>query len=513
MTKDFLAALKEHANAHGDVIAVDCEGISIDYRTLELRSDSFANALQGDGIPAGSRVAFLAKSCIEFFEYLVGSIKAGVVPVPLNWRLANAEIEAIIDDAEVVLLIVGDEFSGRAEAMKDQMPKVRRIVSLERHEIFLNWTDWLNDYASEAQSSVQIANDTIIMQMYTSGTTGTPKGAMTANAGFSVYLEKLSSVVNLALGSVSLSTLPLFHIGGAGWVCAALYRGATVLILREVNPDVILQTISSRKVSHVIAVPTVVQMLLQSPTVASTDFSSLRYLYYGAGPMTEYILGKALDAFHCNFVQGYGLTECPLICALEPKDHARSQDLLRSCGRPVAGTTVRIVNPATGEDVTPGEIGEIWVKSPLVFAGYWKQPEVTSTTLVDGIWLRTGDGAYANPDGFLFMKDRLKDMIITGGENVYSIEVESVLISYPGVAECAVIGVPSEKWVETVKAIIVRAPGSTLNEEQLLNHCRSLLARFKCPTSIAFVESLPKTLSGKVLKYVLRENFANKASG
>jgi long-chain acyl-CoA synthetase len=359
---------------------------------------------------------------------------------------------------------------------------------------------------------VDIDFETVVLQIYTSGTTGAPKGVMTSSAGFLSYLESLSSVARFDSSSVSLSTLPLFHIGGAGWALAGLYCGATVLLLRDADPDLILGTIASRKVTHLIAVPSVVQRLLQSTHLPTTEVGSLRYLYYGGGPMTEPILRKALDAFNCDFIQGFGMTECPLIAALEPQNHAPERNLLRSCGRAIPGTRVRLVDPETGRDAAPGSVGEIWVQSPQVFAGYWKQPEITAQTLADGIWLRTGDAAYCNADGFLFLQDRLKDMIVSGGENVYSAEVENVLTGHPDVAECAVIGVSSERWTETVKAIVVPVPGSTVSADRLIAYCKSRLAGYKCPTSVAFVAALPRTPSGKVIKHELRKRYADLAA-
>jgi long-chain acyl-CoA synthetase len=508
----FPAILRAHADVRGDVVAIEADGRSLDYRTLDRRSDLFASALHSSGIAAGDRVAILAKSCVEYFEFLIGSMKAGVVPVPVNWRLAPPEIAAVLNDAEPVLLVVGEEFIERVEGIECRLEHVRRIVSLAQHKRFLKWATWIDDHA-DLQYPVEIRAETVVLQIYTSGTTGAPKGVMTSSAGFLSYLQSLSSIARFTSQSVSLSTMPLFHIGGIGWTFAGLYGGATVLLLRDVDPDLILSMVASRKVTNLIAVPSVVQMLLQSPVLSSTEFDSLRYLYYGGGPVTEHILRRALDAFACEFIQGFGMTECPLISALGPEDHAPGRDLLRSCGRPIPGTTVRLVDPATGRDALPGSVGEIWVQSPQLCTGYWKKPELTKETLVDGVWLRTGDAAHCNSEGFLFLHDRLKDMIVSGGENVYPAEVENVLITHPGVAECAVIGVPSEKWIETVKAIVVPVPGSIPAPDLLIAYCKTRLAGYKCPTSVDYVDSLPRTPSGKVIKQQLRDRHSQEAPG
>ncbi len=274
--------------------------------------------------------------------------------------------------------------------------------------------------------------------------------------------------------------------------------------MQDVDPDLILKTLDARSVTHLIAVPTVIQMLLQSPELQRGHYDSLSCLYYGGGPMTEFILQKALDAFGCEFVQGYGMTECGLITVLPPEHHTGTGKLLRSCGLPLPNTDVRLVDPETLTDVPAGTIGEIWVNSPIILTGYWQQPEITGQTIVDGGWLRTGDCAFRDEKGFLFLQDRLKDMIITGGENVYPAEVENALIAHPGVMECAVVGVPSEKWVETVKAVIVRSPGASRDAQEYISFCKSRLAGYKCPTSVEFVENLPKTPSGKIMKFRLK---------
>jgi long-chain acyl-CoA synthetase len=417
----------------------------------------------------------------------------------------------VLEDAEAVLLVVGPDFVERISAIEDSLTNVPEIVSLEPHDRFKHWGAWLAEQPDSPCPAEEVQGDTVVLQIYTSGTTGKPKGVLTSNGGFLSYMESLSAVARFRPESVSLSTLPLFHIGGTGWAMAGLYCGATVVVLREVDPDLILSTIERRKITNLIAVPSVVQMILQSRHLPLTNYESLRYLYYGGGPMSEHILRKALDVFDCEFIQGFGMTECPLISRLEPEEHAPGRALLQSCGRPIPGSTVRLVDPLTGSDVSVGSVGEIWVRSPLQFVGYWKQPDITRQALVDGVWLRTGDAAYRDEAGFLFLKDRLKDMIISGGENIYPAEVENVLISHPDVAECAVIGVPSEKWTETVKALVVLIPGSALRGEAIIKYCKSHLASYKCPTSVDCVSSLPKTPSGKVQKHELRMRYISSA--
>ena len=507
MSTDFPAIIARHARDRGDVIAIELAGQGLTYRELHERSDHVASALAAADLPAGSRVAFLSRSCVEYFEFLLGAMKAGVVPVPINWRLAGPEIIAVLNDAEAALLVISEEFVGPAEHYQSDVPTLRTVLALTQHSAFPAWRDWLDVQPRQAVQSAQIDDETIVLQVYTSGTTGLPKGVMTSNAGFMSYLASLSAGARLTSNSISLSTMPQFHIGGTGWAAAGLYQGATVLMLRDADPDLILETIAAQHVTNLIAVPSVVRMLLQSSRLPTTDFSSLAYLYYGGGPMTEHILQQALAAFHCAFLQGFGMTECPFVSLLEPEDHTAERNLLLSCGKAIPATTIRLVDPETGIDVAPGAVGELWVNSPQVMAGYWKQPETTRAALVEGKWLRTGDCAFRNDEGYLFLRDRLKDMIVTGGENVYPGEVENVLVRHPGVAECAVIGVPSEKWIETVKAIVVPAGDAPADPTSLIAHCKAQLAGYKCPTSIEFVSALPRTPSGKVIKFLLKQQF------
>lgn len=511
MINDLAAVLGKHAVRLGDKSAVECGEQKISYRQLDDRSTAFARNLHHAGISSGARVAFLGKSCIEYFEFLIGAMKAGAVPVPINWRLAPPEILAILEDCEAELLVLSSEFVDKVEQAVSDIANLRIIISLDGDCLYPSWSAWLS--RGKDQTASEPAGDAgrVALQIYTSGTTGRPKGVMTTAGAFLSYLATLSDVASLRETSVTLSTMPLFHIGGTGWAMAGLFSGATVILLRDVDPDEILRIVEAHKVTNLIAVPSVVQMLLQSARLDRTDFSSLSYIYYGGGPMTEAILRKAINSFDCEFTQGFGMSECPLIASLAPEFHSPQSKLLRSFGRPVEGTQVKLVDPETGQEVPQGRIGEIWVKSPQVCAGYWKQPDTTRETIVADGWLRTGDAALRDEDGFLYMQDRLKDMIVSGGENVYPAEVENALMSHPDVRECAVIGVASEKWIETVKAVIVPADGTNPTAEDLITHCKARLAGYKCPTIVEFTHSLPRNPAGKILKYELRQQTAKNS--
>jgi long-chain acyl-CoA synthetase len=311
--------------------------------------------------------------------------------------------------------------------------------------------------------------------------------------------------------SVNLVAMPLFHIGGSGYAGVGFFVGCHTILLREVDPAAMLRVIVDAKVTNLFAVPAVLQFMLLAPGVGEMDFSALRYILYGASPISAEVLAKAVDTFGCKFLQAYGLTETTgAIVTLAPEDHdphGPRAHLLRAAGKPVSGTELRVVSPDTGEDVPTGEVGEIWCRSTQNMLGYWNKPEETAKTVTPDGWLKTGDAGYFDEEGYLYIHDRVKDMVVSGGENIYPTEVENALMSHPGVADVAVIGVPSERWGETVKAIVVRAEGADPSPEELIAHAKERLASYKCPTSVDFTDVLPRNPSGKILKRELRAPF------
>jgi len=305
--------------------------------------------------------------------------------------------------------------------------------------------------------------------------------------------------------------MPLFHIGGSGWALAGIGRGARTVIIRDVDPDAILAAIESEAVTHAFLVPAVIMFMLSSPRCATTDFSAFRCMTYGAAPISEKVLQQALDAFGCQFVQFYGLTETTgAITLLRPEEHdpgGPHPERLRSCGVAFPNVELRAVDPSTGEDQPLGAVGELWTRSAQNMKGYWRSPEATAATITADGWLKTGDAGYLDADGFVYLHDRVKDMIVSGGENIYPAEVENALMAHSGVADVAVIGVPSDKWGETVKAIVVQAPSSEVTEAELIAFARERIAAYKCPTSVDFTDVLPRNPSGKILKRELREPY------
>jgi acyl-CoA synthetase (AMP-forming)/AMP-acid ligase II len=311
--------------------------------------------------------------------------------------------------------------------------------------------------------------------------------------------------------SVNLVAMPLFHIGGCGYGTSTLLVGGHTVVMREVNPAYIVRTIELRRVTHAFFVPTVVQSLLEVPGVEQADLSSLKLLMYGASPIGETLLEKALAVLRCDFMQAYGMTETSgTVVVLEPEDHRLDEggrERLRSCGQAVPFAEIRITDPVTFQTCPNGSVGEIWVRSEMVMQGYWQNPQATAETIMPGGWLRTGDAAYSDGEGYIYLFDRFKDMIISGGENVYPAEIENVILSHPAVSEAAVIGVPHQRWGETPKAIVVLRDGVSPTEHDLIAYTRTRLARYKCPTSVVFIDMLPRNASGKLLKRELRRMF------
>ncbi len=350
----------------------------------------------------------------------------------------------------------------------------------------------------------------VIVQMYTSGTTGVPKGVLTTHRNLAAAATT-SSRWGFDADTISLTPLPLFHIGGIGWVYCGLWHGATTILVSEFDARQVLETLEVRRVTNPIFVPTMLQMLTTVPGAAERDYSALRSIVYGASPMTTTTLRAAVRTFGCEMIGLYGLTETTGgVVHLDGADHDADgprQHLLRSAGRPYEWVEMRIVDLATGEDLSPHTAGEVWLRAPNVMAGYFHRPEGTAAALTSDGWLRTGDGGYVDEEGYLFLTDRVKDMIITGGENVYPIEVEEVLAQHPDVADVAVIGVPDERWGEAVKALVIVRDDCPVSGAALLAFARERLAGYKLPRSIDFVDDLPRTPTGKVLKRELRERY------
>jgi acyl-CoA synthetase (AMP-forming)/AMP-acid ligase II len=502
--------IRRHAELRPDRAALVCEDRTLTFGELHHRSNRVAQGLREEGIGPQDRVAFLEQNGLEFFEILYGGGKVHAVNVAVNWRLAPSEVEFIVNDSDARILFVGEAFLPLVEEIEPNLRGVRKIVAMGEHRRYEGYEAWLARQR-DVDPVLESRADDVCLQLYTSGTTGQPKGAMLTNANLATLVPMIGPMLDFGEGAVSLVCMPLFHIGGSGWaLLGALSTGGTSIVARRAVPAELLDQMEAHRVSHAFFVPALMNFLNQVPGAADRDWSALEHIVYGASPITETVLKASMAIFKCRFWQVYGLTETTgAIVALPPEDHdpdGPRSHLLRSAGRPYPHVQVRIVDPATGEDLPPGSVGELWARSTQNMRGYWHRERDTETAFVGG-WFRTGDVGYMDGEGYIFLTDRIKDMIVSGGENIYPIEVENVLADHPDLADVGVIGVPDEQWGETVKAVVVARPGRQPTAEQIIAFARQRLGGFKCPTSVDFVADLPRTPTGKILKRELREPY------
>nr|WP_090276428.1 long-chain-fatty-acid--CoA ligase [Mycolicibacterium komanii]CRL69795.1 acyl-CoA synthetase [Mycolicibacterium komanii] len=483
-----------------DAVALIAGERTATFAELDARSNRVAQALRAAGVGFGDRVAFIEKNGIEFFEVACALSKLGAVVVPVNWRLAPPEMLHIIDDAGALVVIVGAEFFSHVEAIEDQLTAT--LVAVGAHPRWPAFDELTANYPAE-DPCVTTQPDDLAFLMYTSGTTGSPKGVMLTNDNYFCKATGIVGKWRFDADSVSLAVMPMFHMAGSGWAFVGLCEGARTVVLRDVDPAAVLDAVARHGITNMLLVPVVIQRLLDTPGVETTDFSALRAIVYGASPITDDVLVRALERFDCDLLQVYGQTETTgSITQLDRHD----PELLRSCGKPFPWVQVRIVDD-TGRDVPTGTVGELWTRSRQNMRGYWNNPAATAATITADGWLKTGDAGYVDREGYVYLHDRIKDMIVSGGENVYPTEIENVLMTHPDVADVAVIGVPDPAWGEAVKAIVVPAAGASPGEAELIAYARDRLAGFKLPKSVSFADDLPRTPSGKILKRALREPY------
>jgi long-chain acyl-CoA synthetase len=496
--------VREHAERRPSHVALRDGGRAVTYAELDGRSNRLARALLDSGVGAGARVAYLDRSAPEVIELLFAASKVGAVLVPLNWRLSTPELRVILEDAAPPLLVAGRAFEPVAEGLAGQLRVAPKVIRVDH-----DYEPWLASYEALDPGGRGEAGDAIV-QMYTSGTTGVPKGVLSTHRNLAAAAET-SPYWEFDADSVSLTPLPTFHIGGIGWAFLGLWNGATTVLVGQFDAAAVLDQFEQLHVTNAVLVPTMLQLMTDVPGAAARDYSALRSIAYGASPITTPVLKAALRTFRCSLYGIYGLTESTGgVVQLQPRDHdpgGPREHLLRSAGRPFPWVELSIVDPQTGAQLGPGETGEVWLRAPNVMAGYYNRPEETSATITPEGWLRTGDGGYVDEDGYLFLTDRIKDMIVSGGENVYPVEVEEVLSQHPDVVEVAVIGVRDEQWGEAVKALVVPRPGAAPDEQELVAFARERLAGYKLPRSVELVAELPRTPTGKVLKRELRARY------
>lgn len=489
-----------------------CKGRQRTFRELGERVKKLAGALQGIGLQRGDRVAIWAQNSDRYMESLLAVCWAGGVVVPVNYRWSGAEVRFSLNEAETSFLLVDDANRAAAEEIAAELETVTQKIYLGEEAC----PESMHDYESllEAGKPVAVADVTptdLAGIFYTGGTTGAPKGVMLT------HLNIWSSAASLGVegwfsspDAVCLHVAPMFHLAEFGVMHAAILQGASHSFQGAFEPEAVLERIEQDGVTDILLVPSMIQMLLESPEFNRYDLTSLRQIYYGTAPMSGGLLENLKQALpEVALSQGYGMTELgPMISVLAPEWHTAAgvqSGKSRSAGRPTYISDVRIVD-ADDNELPRGSVGEIVVRGPQVMMGYWKRPEETAKALRNG-GMHTGDGGYMDEDGFIYIVDRLKDMIISGGENVYCGEVERALCAHPAVTQAAVIGIPHDKWGESVHAVVLLTPGQNATEGGLIAHCRELIAGYKCPRSMEFVDAFPLSGLGKVQKNILREPY------
>ena len=480
------------------------------WAALDATSNRVASALIASGVKPRDHVGYYGKNSARYFETLFGASKAGAAIAPLNWRLAPAELAQVIDDAQCILIFGDKDLRDSLQAAARLAARPVQVVEFDPATMEdAGFDQWLAR-GDGGDPQVRVHPEDTAVLMYTSGTTGKPKGVQLTHRGFNHMrlCEHLEPAYEWRDGDVMLTAMPVFHLVATGLSVQGLYNGAAVSLLPALEPAKFLQVVQRDRPTICTLVPTAIQMILDHPDSRTTDFSSLRLVMYAGSAISSALLERALHEMKCPLMQFYGATESSgALTLLRPEQHDLvNESKLRSCGTPLPLIEVKIVD-AAGKVVPDGENGEFWVRSPALFGGYWNQPEATAAVMRDG-WYRTGDAGYRDQDGLLYIVDRVKDMIITGGENVYSAEVEQALAKHPAVLQCAVIGLPDVKWGERVTAVVIFAPGKSATAEELTAHCRGLIAGYKVPKELKVVDSFPVSATGKILKRTLREQFA-----
>lgn len=499
-----------HAHIRGDVVMARDNNKALNYRQAQAHVNQIAGALKTAGIKAGDRVGILAKNSVDNLCTFLACARLGAVAVGLNYRLTQPEVEFIASDAELQLLFFDVEFDG----LRGDYLRSKQAVCFDDEVAAPQLNRWLE--GAEPVSESTAGGDDTLFQMYTSGTTGLPKGVLIShrNVLLMTYQAPMTTGKGFRIGEKGLVIAPTFHAVGLVGALMGVVYGGSMVIHRDYDPVGMIDTLVNDKINTVAVIPVMLQFSIACvPDIAERDFSNLHTINYGASPISEDLLRQCMDIFGCDFIQGYGQTEATLaLTFLTAEDHhealASRPELLRSCGRAVFGTELRIVD-GDGKPVANGEIGEIVARGPQLMKGYWKRDEATAATIVDG-WLHTGDAGRMDDEGYIYIQDRVKDMIISGGENIYPAELENVLMSHPQIQDAAVVGVPSEKWGEVPLAVLVSGGNPELSSDELVEFCRDKLAGYKIPRMIEYVAALPRNPTGKILKKDLREQFREK---
>lgn len=505
----FLADIpRVQAERHPGRTALWFEGKVTTFAELDRRANQVANGLMAFGVEPDDRVGYLAKNTDVYYEMMFGCAKSRSVMNGVNTRLASPEIKFILSDANVKVLFVGEDFYDVIETIRADLPYLKQVIAIDGgRDDWPAYEAWRDD-CDDTPPVLEIRGEDDVIQLYTSGTTGLPKGVQLTNDNYKSFMGQAGQLewAHYDVSDGLMNAMPLFHVAGVNCGVLGLAQATRTIVLREIDPALILKLIEEQDVNHAFWVPAVILMLTQMPNVREVDFSNLKQVFYGASPIAEDLLIEAQDIMGARFTQVYGLTETVGGGTfLPPEAHDPAWGKLRSCGVPYPGTIIRVMD-GDGKPVPTGEVGEIAIRSGFIMKGYWNRPEATKDAIREEFFY-TGDAGYFDEDGFLFIHDRVKDMIVSGGENVYPAEVENALFGHPEIADVAVIGVPDEKWGEAVKAIVVPKPQTSPNPEDIIAFARERIAGYKLPKSVDFATELPRNPSGKILRRQLREPY------
>ena len=508
--------------SHPERLCIDDGSRSLTFALAEAEVGRIANGLIALGLGGGRRFGYLSKNSADMWLMYLAASRTGAVPIPLNYRLAPAEWCFILDDGSAEALFVGPGYDDAVAEIIDQLPKIGSIISFDGTlDGAIHYSAWLADQ-SPSKPDCTVASGDTFYQMYTSGTTGLPKGVIVTHANYAANLSQTINAIDdlPRAGDRAVVVTPLYH-AAAVWISAfCTARGMSILLKTDFDAQDVVDTLDRERASFTFLVPAMIQACLTSvPDIGERDWSALKLLMYGASPIAEDVLRRALETFGCDIYQAYGMTETTAILTLlGAEEHRRAlageSHLLLAAGRPLPGTDVVIADP--DDRVLPsGELGQIMARGPQIVPGYWHLDEATADFLKDG-WAHTGDAGEIDSDGLLYIRDRIKDMVVSGGENIYPREVENVLFDHPEVVDAAVIGVPDEKYGEALMAVLVTHDGGEIATEEVIAFCRTKLGGYKVPRRVTFLEELPRNASGKVLKQELRKPYwedANRAVG
>jgi fatty-acyl-CoA synthase len=499
--------------------AIVCGGERWTYQEFYERVNRLSHCLKNWGVRKDDKVAVLHPNCHTFLEAYYSVAQMGVISVPINIRLSPGEISFILQDSESKVLIADPMFQDKIDAIRGEILKIEKILWTGKEKVGRGSIDY--DYETALGQNVaaefprpSLSDEDVAQIYYTSGTTGRPKGVMLSHKNVTAHALGTIAEIHLTDRDVWIHVAPLFHLADAWATWAITWVGGTHVMVREFNSKVVLETIQKERVTLTNLIPTMLNLMVNDPDAGKYDYRSLRVLLSGGAPIAPEVVRKIVETFKCDYIQTYGMTETsPYLTLSILKEHLNRlpyEDRLRfksKTGREFLGVELKVVNDRGGEiKKDEKEVGEIIVRGDIVTKGYWKLPEETAKSIKNG-WLYTGDMAVMDEEGYVTIVDRKKDMILTGGENVYSTEIENVLYMHPAILECAVIGVPDAKWGEAVKGIVVLKTGQNATEQEIIQFCKEKMAHYKAPKSIDFIDALPRTGSGKIHKKGLRDPY------